>query len=252
MLRRNRKRTSAKSKAWIYKGYEMFGIEINEIQVEKLFNAERAWSNLPFILEGVPLTLFVAVIGMAIGLILGFFLALARGSSHIWLRWPARFYISFMRGTPILVYLFVLYFGLPVVGLKLPATTAAIIGFGTNSAAYIAEINRASLNSVSNGQWESARALGFTYWQSIRRIIMPQATRIAIPPLGNVFLDLLKATSLAAMISVPEILNKAQIAAGRTVDSMTMYITAALIYWPLTMIFSALQDYLERRNNRYL
>ncbi|MYL21301.1 ABC transporter permease subunit [Halobacillus litoralis] len=230
----------------------MFGIEINEIQVEKLFNAERAWANLPFILEGVPLTLFVAVIGMAIGLILGFFLALARGSSHIWLRWPARFYISFMRGTPILVYLFVLYFGLPVVGLKLPATTAAIIGFGTNSAAYIAEINRASLNSVSNGQWESARALGFTYWQTIRRIIMPQATRIAIPPLGNVFLDLLKATSLAAMISVPEILNKAQIAAGRTVDSMTMYITAALIYWPLTMIFSALQDYLERRNNRYL
>lgn len=230
----------------------MFGIEINEIQVEKLFNAERAWANLPFILEGVPLTLFVAVIGMAIGLILGFFLALARGSSHIWLRWPARFYISFMRGTPILVYLFVLYFGLPVVGLKLPATTAAIIGFGTNSAAYIAEINRASLNSVSSGQWESARALGFTYWQTIRRIIMPQATRIAIPPLGNVFLDLLKATSLAAMISVPEILNKAQIAAGRTVDSMTMYITAALIYWPLTMIFSALQDYLERRNNRYL
>ncbi|MBN8235977.1 amino acid ABC transporter permease [Halobacillus kuroshimensis] len=230
----------------------MFGIEVNEIQVEKLFNAERAWSNLPFILEGVPLTLFVAVIGMAIGLILGFFLALARGSSRIWLRWPARFYISFMRGTPILVYLFVLYFGLPVVGLKLPATTAAIIGFGTNSAAYIAEINRASLNSVSNGQWESARALGFTYWQTIRRIIMPQATRIAIPPLGNVFLDLLKATSLAAMISVPEILNKAQIAAGRTVDSMTMYITAALIYWPLTMIFSALQDYLERRNNRYL
>lgn len=81
---------------------------------------------------------------------------------------------------------------------------------------------------------------------------MPQATRIAIPPLGNVFLDLLKATSLAAMISVPEILNKAQIAAGRTVDSMTMYITAALIYWPLTMIFSALQDYLEKRYNRYL
>lgn len=157
-----------------------------------------------------------------------------------------------MRGTPILVYLFVLYFGLPIAGIKLTATAAAVIGFGTNSAAYIAEINRASLNSVSSGQWESARALGFTYWQTIRRIITPQATRIAIPPLGNVFLDLLKATSLAAMISVPEILNKAQIAAGRTVDSMTMYITAALIYWPLTMLFSALQDYLEKRYNRYL
>ncbi|TGB03927.1 amino acid ABC transporter permease [Halobacillus salinus] len=230
----------------------MLGIEIDSIQIEKLFRFENAWSNLPFILEGVPLTLLVAVIGMVIGLVLGFFLALARGSDRILLRWPARLYISFMRGTPILVYLFVLYFGLPVVGIEFPATVAAIIGFGTNSAAYIAEINRASLNSVSYGQWESARALGFTYWQTIRRIIMPQATRIAIPPLGNVFLDLLKATSLAAMISVPEILNKAQIAAGRTVDSMTMYITAALIYWPLTMVFSALQDYLEKRYNKYL
>ena len=86
----------------------------------------------------------------------------------------------------------------------------------------------------------------------MRRIIVPQATRIAIPPLGNVFLDLLKATSLAAMISVPEILNKAQIVAGRTTDSMTMYILAAMIYWPLTMVFSALQDYLEKRYNRHL
>ncbi|MBH0231216.1 amino acid ABC transporter permease [Halobacillus yeomjeoni] len=230
----------------------MFGIEVDTIQIEKFFNIQRAWDNLPFILEGVPLTLFVAVLGMAMGLIIGFFLALARGSDHKWLRWPARLYISFMRGTPILVYLFVLYFGLPVVGIDLPATVAAVIGFGTNSAAYIAEINRASLNSVSHGQWESARALGFTYWKTVRRIIMPQAIRIAIPPLGNVFLDLLKATSLAAMISVPEILNKAQIAAGREIDSMTMYITAALIYWPLTMIFSGLQDYLEKRYNRYL
>ncbi|ELK48908.1 amino acid ABC transporter permease [Halobacillus sp. ACCC02827] len=230
----------------------MFGIEINNIQTDKLFDVDRALENLPFLLEGVPYTLLLAVAGMLIGLVLGFFLALARGSERRWLRWPARFYISFMRGTPILVYLFVLYFGLPIAGIKLTATAAAVIGFGTNSAAYIAEINRASLNSVSSGQWESARALGFTYWQTIRRIITPQATRIAIPPLGNVFLDLLKATSLAAMISVPEILNKAQIAAGRTVDSMTMYITAALIYWPLTMLFSALQDYLEKRYNRYL
>ena len=91
----------------------MLGIEIDKIQIEKLFSFERAWANLPFILEGVPLTLLVAVIGMVIGLVLGFFLALARGSDRKWIRWPARLYISFMRGTPILVYLFVLYFGLP-------------------------------------------------------------------------------------------------------------------------------------------
>ncbi|MFG6149814.1 amino acid ABC transporter permease [Halobacillus sp. B23F22_1] len=230
----------------------MFSMDINEINLEKLFVPERAWENIPFVLEGVPYTVLVAILSMALGLIIGFFLALARRSNTRLLRWPARLYISFMRGTPILVYLFVLYFGLPVLGITFSGPTAAVIGFGTNSAAYIAEINRASLASVARGQWEAARALGFTYWQTMRRIIVPQAIRIAIPPLANVFLDLLKATSLAAMIAVPEILNKAQIVAGRTNDSMTLYILAALIYWPLTMIFSTIQDYLERRYNRYL
>ncbi|UOR13420.1 amino acid ABC transporter permease [Halobacillus amylolyticus] len=230
----------------------MFGIEINDVNLEKLFVPERAWENLPFVLEGVPYTLLVAILGMLLGLVIGFFLAVARGSGNRLFRWPARLYITLMRGTPILVYLFVLYFGLPVVGITLSASMAAIIGFATNSAAYIAEINRSSLNSVDHGQWESARALGFSYWKSMRRIIMPQATRIAIPPLANVFLDILKATSLAAMISVPEILNKAQIVAGRTTDSLTMYILAAMVYLTLTLIFSVFQDYLERRYNKYL
>ncbi|SEA17215.1 cystine transport system permease protein [Thalassobacillus cyri] len=230
----------------------MFGIEIKKVDIDELFNAQRAWDNLPFVLQGVPLTLLVAILGMLLGLFLGLFIALARRSDKRLLRWPARVYISFMRGTPILVFLFILYFGLPVVGIELTATMAAVLGFGLNSAAYIAEINRSSLSSVDKGQWESAQALGFGYWQTMRRIILPQATRIAIPPLTNVFLDLLKATSLAAMISVPELFNKAQIVAGRNYDTMTMYILAALIYWPLTMVFAALQDYLEHRYNKYL
>ncbi|MFG6118848.1 amino acid ABC transporter permease [Thalassobacillus sp. B23F22_16] len=230
----------------------MFGIEIKRVEIEDLFNAQRAWDNLPFVLSGVPLTLLVAILGMLLGLLIGLFLALARRSDKRMLRWPARMYISFMRGTPILVFLFILYFGLPVVGIELTATMAAVLGFGLNSAAYIAEINRSSLSSVDGGQWESAQALGFSYWQTMRRIILPQATRIAIPPLTNVFLDLMKATSLAAMISVPELFNKAQIVAGRNYDTMTMYILAALIYWPMTMVFSALQDYLEQRYNKYL
>ncbi|WP_082235060.1 amino acid ABC transporter permease [Halobacillus massiliensis] len=230
----------------------MLSVDVRSINFEKFFVLDRAWDSLPFILEGVPYTLLVAVIGMAIGLILGFFLALARSSEKRLLRWPARLYISFMRGTPVLVYLFVLYFGLPILGITLSAVLAAIIGFGTNSAAYIAEINRSSLASVAKGQWESARALGLSYWQTMRRIIMPQAVRIAVPPLSNVFLDLLKATSLAAMISVPEILNKAQVVAGRTNDSMTLYILAALVYWPLTMVFSFLQDRLEKKYSKYL
>ncbi|SDJ49697.1 amino acid ABC transporter permease [Salimicrobium halophilum] len=230
----------------------MIGIEIDEFEPGKMFNLERSIENLPLILEGVPYTVLVALAGMILGLVLGFFLALARSSNMLWLQLPARFYISFMRGTPILVYLFVIYFGFPAVGIEINAVSAAILGFGTNSAAYVAEIIRSSLSSVDEGQWESSQALGFSYWKTLQRIIVPQATRIAIPPLANVFLDLLKATSLAAMITVPEILNKAQMAAGRTVDSMTMYITAALVYWGLTLIFSLFQNYLEKRYNRYI
>src|SRR5690625_7216424 len=105
------------------------------------------------------MTLLVSVICMTIGLVFGLVLALLRGSNHWLIQWPARIYISFMRGTPMLVFLFILYFGLPVVGIKFTALTAASLGFGLNSAAYIAEVNRASLNSVDQGQWESAKAL---------------------------------------------------------------------------------------------
>src|SRR5699024_164559 len=150
-----------------------------------------------------------SLIGMIIGLVLGLFLALGRGSDRIIVRWPIRFYISLMRGTPILVFLFMLYAGLPVIVIELSAFSAASLAFGLNSAAYIAEINRSSLNSVERGQWESAKALNLGYWQTLRHIILPQAIRIAIPPLTNVYLDMVKATSLAAVITVPELFQKA-------------------------------------------
>lgn len=227
-------------------------LNIDNVELRKLFDPELALENLPFVLEGLPMTIAVSFVGMALGLLLGFFLALGRGSSNILLRWPSRVYISFMRGTPILVFLFILYFGLPIIGLKLSAYFAAVLGFGLNSAAYIAEINRSALNSVSVGQWESARALGFTYWQTLKRIILPQATRIAIPPLTNVFLDIVKATSLAAVITVPEMFQKAQIVAGRSFDALTMYILVALIYWPLCIIIASYQDRLEKKYSRFM
>ena len=229
----------------------MFNLEMDQIQLNRLFDWHLAWDSLPFLLDGVPATLTVSFIGMVIGLVLGFFLALGRGSKRIILRWPSRLYISFMRGTPILVFLFILYAGLPAIGIELSAFLAASLAFGLNSAA-IAEINRSSLSSVDKGQWESAKALNLGYWHTMRKIILPQATRIAIPPLTNVYLDLLKATSLAAVITVPELFQKAQIVAGRTYDSMTMYILVALIYWPICIIISALQERLEKRFNRYL
>jgi L-cystine transport system permease protein len=217
------------------------------IEWDKLFNAELALDSLPFVLEGLPMTVAVAFVSMAMGLLLGLFLALGRSSEKKLLRWPSRLYISFMRGTPILVFLFILYFGLPLVGWTLDAYTAAVLGFGLNSAAYIAEVNRSALNSVPKGQWEASQALGFTYWKILRIVVLPQAARIAMPPLTNVFLDIVKATSLATVITVPELFQKAQIVAGRTGDSMTLYILVALIYWPLCIIIATFQERLERR-----
>ncbi|MGM8363872.1 amino acid ABC transporter permease [Virgibacillus sp. W0181] len=217
-----------------------------------LFDVELALRSLPFVLGGLPMTLIVSFSGMLLGLVLGLFLALARGSSTLALRIPARMYISFMRGTPMLVFLFILYFGLPIVGIEFSALVAASLGFGLNSAAYIAEINRSALNSVDKGQWESAKALNLSYWLTMRKVILPQATRIAVPPLTNVFMDIIKATSLAAVITVPELFQKAQIVAGREFDSMTLYILVALIYWPVCTIISFLQDWLEARYSRFL
>ncbi|UOQ84556.1 amino acid ABC transporter permease [Gracilibacillus salinarum] len=220
--------------------------------MEQFFDVELAIENLPLILSGLPMTVAVSMVSMVMGLVLGLFISLARNSDSKLLRYPARIYISFMRGTPLLVFLFLLYFGLPVLGLTLSAFVAAILGFGLNSAAYIAEVIRASLNSVPKGQWEAAKALGLGYRQTLMKIILPQAARIAMPPLTNVFLDLVKATSLAAVITVPELFQKAQIATGRSFDSFTMYTVVALIYWPLCILISFMQEQLEKRFSRYM
>ncbi|HAM80348.1 amino acid ABC transporter permease [Ornithinibacillus bavariensis] len=226
--------------------------EIDRVQLNNLFDTELAWESLPFLLQGVPVTILLAVIGMLVGLLLGFFIALARGSAKLVLRWPSRLYISFMRSTPIIVFLFLIYYGLPIIGIKLTAFLAASIAFGLNSAAYIAEIYRAALSSVDKGQWEAAKALNIGYWQALRIIILPQAIRIAIPPLANVFLSIMLSTSLAAIITVPELFQKAQIVAGRTFDAMTMYIMVALIYWPIGIGIAFLQERLEKRFNKYV
>lgn len=218
-----------------------------EFHLSKLFDVELALEYLPFVLQGIPMTLLVSIIGMGIGLILGLLLALLRNSENWLLRLPARLYISFMRGTPLLVFLYILYFGLPVVGIQFTALVAASVGFGLHSAAFIAEINRSSLNSIDQGQWEAAQALQLNYWQTITKIILPQATRIALPPLTNVFMDLVKGTSLAAVITVPELFQKTQIAAGKSYDAMTMYILVALIYWVICILIGILQDRLEKR-----
>ena len=220
---------------------------MEQIQWQYLFNPSLAMESLPYVLEGLGNTLFISFVSMAFGLLLGLFLALGRSSSNWLLRLPSSLYISFMRGVPILVILFILYFGFPVIGIEFTALQAAVIGFSLNSAAYIAEINRSAINAVDRGQWEASTSLGLTYWQTLRGIILPQAVRIALPPLSNVMLDLIKASSLAAMITVPEIFQHAKIVGGRELDYMTMYILIALIYWGICSVVSVLQRYLEKR-----
>ncbi|HIS28413.1 MAG TPA: amino acid ABC transporter permease [Candidatus Avamphibacillus intestinigallinarum] len=223
-----------------------------EIQWHQIFDYKLAWDNLPFIIKGLSMTLYISVIGMLLGLIFGLMLALMRNSRKRILRLPSRMYISFMRGIPMLVFLFILYFGLPMIGIKMTAFVAACLGFGLNSAAYIAEINRAALNSIDVGQWESAKALNMNATATLFSIILPQTVRIAVPPLTNVFMDMVKATSLAAVITVPELFQKAQIVAGREFDSMTFYILIAIIYWMVCVVISFIQDRLEIHFSKFL
>ncbi|MGY3777522.1 amino acid ABC transporter permease [Isobaculum melis] len=221
------------------------------IQWQYVFNPQLAIDSFPFVLQGIGYTLLIAVVSMTIGMILGLFLSLARMSKSAILRIPARCYISLMRGTPMLVILFILYFGFPFIGIQFKAVTAALIGFSLNSAAYLAEVNRAAIGSVDKGQWEAAYALGMPYGFILKKIILPQAIRVAMPAMGNIMLDMIKATSLAAMITVPEIFQQAKIVGGREFDYMTMYILVALIYWAICTLFSVGQQVLERKFSAY-
>jgi len=205
----------------------------------------------PFLLKGAVFTVVLSVGGMAFGLALGFGLALMRLSRVRPIDWLARVYVSFFRGTPLLVQLFLIYYGLPQVGLELDPLPAALIGFSLNMAAYACEILRAAIGSIERGQWEAAASIGMTRAQAMRRVILPQAARTALPPLGNSFISLVKDTALAATIQVPELFRQAQLITARTFEVFTMYLAAALIYWVLASVLAHVQHRLERRVNRH-
>jgi L-cystine transport system permease protein len=224
---------------------------LQQIQWENLFNPQLAWESFPFIIQGSVYTLSLSLVTMAIGLILGLFTAVARMSGNVVFRWPARAYISVIRGTPLLVQLFILYFGLTVTGITLTPVAAALIGLSLNVGGYAAETIRGSILSIPKGQWEAAKSLNMTYWQSLRRIIIPQSIRVALPPLANTFLSLVKDTALLSVITVPEMLYQAKIVAGRTYDYMTVYILVAAIYWVICTILNIFHERLEKRYGRY-
>ena len=224
---------------------------MTNFDVNVIFNFKTATDAFPFIIKGLGYTLLIGLGSMTLGLLAGFFIALGRMSEIRLLRWTSRLYISFMRGTPLLVLLFILYYGLPNVGIKFSAFTAVMIGFTINVAAYIAEVIRASLYAVPSGQWEAARSLGLSYWQTMKFVVLPQAVRIALPPMSNILLDVVKGTSLASVITVPELMYQAKIVSARTFETLTMYIMIALIYWAICIVLSLLQEFLENRYSKY-
>lgn len=208
---------------------------------------------LPKIIQYIHVTLGIAMISMGIGLFLGTTLALIRIYRVRNLYPLTEVYISFFRGTPLLVQLFLLYYGIPQIipwFAAMNAYTAAFIGLSLNSAAYMAEIIRGAINGIDKGQMEACLSVGMTRGQAMRRIILPQAARLAIPSLGNTFTGLLKESSLAFTLGVSEILAQAKMSSAATYKFFESYLAVALIYWIITLCFSRLQVKLERGLNR--
>ncbi len=202
------------------------------------------WAALVFT---APLTL----LSFALGLTVGLGAALARLFGPGWLSTIVRFYVWIIRGTPLLVQLFLIFYGLPSIGIVLDAFPAALIGFTLNIGAYSSEIIRAVITSVPKGQWEAAYSIGMTWSQAMRRTILPQAARVAVPPLSNTFISLVKDTSLAAAITVPEMFQAAQRIVATTYEPLILYVQAAILYLAMSSVLSALQVRLEKRLNRY-
>ena len=221
------------------------------VRLERLSDiSQSAW--LP-LLEGlIQYTIPLTLIAFVLGLILAVLTALARISTVKILQWIARVYVSIIRGTPLLVQLFILFYGLPTVGIVIDPFPAAILGFSLNVGAYASEVIRASILSIPKGQWEAANTIGMTYVQSLRRVILPQAARVSIPPLSNTFISLIKDTSLASLILVTEMFRIAQQIAATNYEFLLLYGQAALIYWVVCFLLSIGQGRLEHRFDRYV
>lgn len=206
------------------------------------------------IFSGAKTTLALGIISMIIGLIIGTIISIIKNLKVIGLTQILSIYVSFFRGTPVLVQLFLLYFGLPQIfpALKgMSAFTAAYIGLGLNASAYIAEALRAGFETVDKGQLEAALAIGMTRIQATKRIILPQVFRMSIPSLGNIYIDVIKGSSLAFTLGVTEILAKSQMLAAASYRFFESYIAVAIIYWVLIGIFNYLQRILEKRLSIY-
>ena len=210
-------------------------------------------SSLGPLLEGLVLgTLPLTAISFVLGLALALLLALMRLSGRKVLSALARAYVSVIRGTPLLLQLFIVFFGLPSLGLTIDPFPSAIIALTMNVGGYASEAVRAAILAVPRGQWEAAMTVGMSRRTTLRRVVLPQASRIAVPPLSNTLISLVKDTSLCSTILVTELLRQAQEIAAPGFDFFTLYGVAAVYYWVVCLVLSFGQNGLETRLSRYV
>ena len=205
-------------------------------------------NSLPLLLEGALVTIKITALSVGFGLLIGLVASIAR-MSKLWLvKMLASLYVDFIRGTPLLVQIFIIYFALPMItGVRVDPLVAAITACSINSGAYVAEIFRAGIESIDKGQMEAGRSLGMTWGQTMYYIIVPQAFKRVIPPLGNEFIAMLKDSSLVSVIGFEELTRRGQLIIARTYGSLEIWLSVAVIYLAMTFVISRFVAYLERR-----
>ncbi|HHY66878.1 MAG TPA: ectoine/hydroxyectoine ABC transporter permease subunit EhuC [Alicyclobacillus sp.] len=204
-------------------------------------------SFLPILLQGAWVTIQISLLSLIIALVIGLVMALLRISDQFVLSNFARIYISAIRGTPLMVQLMYMYFVLPETGVQLSPYAAAVVGLSINEGAYLAEVIRAGIRSIGKGQMEAAYSIGMNYSTAMRRIILPQALRNVLPPIGNSAIILLKNSSLAAVITVNELMHTGEQLANTTFRNLEIFTLVAVIYWILHYPLAHYVNRLERR-----
>lgn len=204
-------------------------------------------SFFPMLEAGLIYTIPLTIVSFAIGLLIAVLVALIQISKLSILKQIVKFYVWIFRGTPLLVQLFIIFYGLPSAGIKLEPIPSAIIAFSLNVGAYSSETIRAAILSVPKGQWEASYSLGMNYWQTLRRTIFPQAGKVSVPPLFNTFIALVKDTSLAANVTVTEMFMETQRIVARTYEPLVLYCEVAVFYLLFCTILSQIQKYSEKK-----
>ena len=212
------------------------------------FDFSLIWNSLPLLLAGAGVTIEITAIAVGLGFIFGLITSVCRLSGVKILQVIAVCYVNIIRGTPMLVQIFLIYFALPmVIGERINPFGAAVAACSINSGAYVSEIFRAGIQSVDKGQMEAGRSLGLSWMQTMRYVIMPQAFKHVIPPLGNEFISMTKETSLVSVIGFEEFTRRGQLIIAKTYGSFEIWLTVAAIYLVMTLTIDLIVSYLERR-----